>query len=306
MQVIEMRTPGGPEVLVPAERPDPVPGPGEVVVDIAACSVNAADWKVRTGTSVQGPKMPHVLGRDFAGVVSAAGPGARWAVGEAVFGVTPQSDEGAYAEKIAISGDYVSRIPDGLGPVEAAAMALAGLTAMVALEDTLDLQAGERILIQGGAGGVGSMAVQIARHLGATVGATARSENRDYVEGLGATRVIDYRTEDVATAFGACDAVFDCVGGATVATTFAALRSGGRAAFIGTGRAAPEPTRPDVTALKPDVTRSRDRIDRLAALIREAGLRPPQIERMPLARAADAHAASEAGHVRGKIVLIPG
>jgi NADPH:quinone reductase-like Zn-dependent oxidoreductase len=109
MRVIEFQTHGGPEVLHLAERPDPVAGPGEVVVDIRAASVNAADWKVRRGVSQVAAGRPHVLGRDFAGVVSAVGAGADFAVGDAVFGVLPGGTEGAYAEKIAVAATYLAR-----------------------------------------------------------------------------------------------------------------------------------------------------------------------------------------------------
>lgn len=304
MRVIEIQGTGGPEMLRVAERPDPVPGPGEVVVDVHAASVNAADWKVRRGSAILDPRFPHVPGRDFSGVVGAVGDGADLSVGDEVFGVCPLGTEGAYAEKIAIAAEYVTRKPEGWSHVEAAAIALAGLTAMVAIEDCLVLHPGERILIQGGAGGVGGMAVQIAHHLGATVGATARSENHDYLRELGADHPIDYRSEDVAEAFGACDAAFDTVGGGTVPSTFAALKPGGRAAFIAIGRTPPEPERGDVASLRPDVYRSRERMDRLARLAATGVIRPPQIETMPLANAVRAHEASEAGHVRGKIVLL--
>jgi NADPH:quinone reductase-like Zn-dependent oxidoreductase len=305
MMVIELREHGGPEVLHRVERPDPTPADGEVVVDIRAASVNAADWKIRRGTSVHDPRLPHVLGRDFSGVVSAVGPGAGLKVGDAVFGVCPASSEGAYAEKIAIEAEYVTAVPAGLSHAEAAAIALAGLTGMVALQDCLAVKAGEKVLIQGGAGGVGSMAVQIARHIGAEVGATASPANHDYVRALGAHRAIDYRAEDIAAVFGGCDAAFDCVGGAAVATTFAALKHGGRAAFIAVGRTPPAAPRADLASFKPDVFRSRERIERLARLVGSGAIRPPHIERMPLAEAARAHALSEAGHVRGKIVLEP-
>lgn len=306
MLVVEINEYGGPEVLKIVERPDPEAGFGEIVVDIYATSVNAADWKTRRGLSLHGAGLPHVLGRDFSGVVSACGPDVRYVPGDAVFGVCLASQEGAYAEKIAISEDYVTHLPAGLDHVEAAAIALAGLTAQVAIMDCLKVKAGEKVLIQGGAGGVGSMAIQIAHTVGARVGATGRTENHEYLRALGADCTIDYRSEDVAQKFGDCDAVFDCVGPATLDTTFAALRSGGRAAFIGMSRTPPSPPGPDITSLVPDVHRSRARIERLAALFDSEAIRPPFITRMPLAHVIKAHELSEAGHVRGKIVLETG
>jgi NADPH:quinone reductase-like Zn-dependent oxidoreductase len=136
---------GGPEVLKFGEMPDPVAASGEVVVDIVAASVNGADWKVREGKSGQLSKFPYILGRDFSGVVSAVGEGVRdIGIGDEVFAVCDAGQEGAYAEKIAIKAAIVAKKPNGLSHVDAAALALAGLTAICAIEDTLKLQAGVR------------------------------------------------------------------------------------------------------------------------------------------------------------------
>lgn len=305
MLVVEMKEYGGPEVLKIAERPDPKAGPGEIVVDIVATSINAADWKTRRGSSRFDRALPHVPGRDFSGVVSACGDNVRFKIGDAVFGVCLASDEGAYAEKIAISETQVTYLPACLNHVQTAAIALAGLTAQVSIVDCLKVRPGEKLLIQGGAGGVGSMAIQIAKAAGAHVGTTGRFENHDYLRALGADVTIDYRSEDIAQVFGDCDAVFDCVGPATLDTTFAALRVGGRAAFIGMGRTAPTAP-PNITSLIPDVHRNRARMERLAALFETDAFRPPFITIMPLANVAKAHTQSEAGHIRGKIVLETG
>ena len=183
---------GGPDVFQYGELPDPVAGPGEVVVDIVAASVNAADWKVRLG-EYKHTKFPLIPGRDFSGVVSAVGEGVTdIAVGDAVFGVCEAGQEGTYAEKIAVKAAIVAKKPSGLSHVNAAALALTGLTAMSAIEDTLKLQRGETILIQGGAGGVAGFAIQLAKHIGARVVTTASAANHAYVRGLGADEVIDY------------------------------------------------------------------------------------------------------------------
>src|SRR5246127_4144566 len=199
MKAVLFEKHGGPEVLHLAEAPDPIAGPGEVVVDIHAASVNAADYKVRLGGgaySSSGVKLPHILGRDFSGVVSAVGPGVTdLRVGDAVFGVCDQGIEGAYAEKIAIKAAIIAKKPARLGHAEAAAMALTSITALWALEDTAQLKAGETILIQGGAGGVAGFGIQFAKHIGATVITTASARNHDYVRRLGADRVIDYNAE---------------------------------------------------------------------------------------------------------------
>src|SRR5688500_6974731 len=153
MKAAFIRRYGGPEVIEYGELPDPVPAAGEVVVDIHAASVNAADWKMRTGEYGASIGFPHVLGRDFSGVVAALGEGATdFQVGDAVFGVCEVPREGAYAEKIAIRQEILARKPDRLAHAQCAAVALAGLTALVSLGVAIKLKAGEHILIQGGAG----------------------------------------------------------------------------------------------------------------------------------------------------------
>jgi len=135
--------------------------------------------------------------------------------------------EGAYAEKIAIKADIVARKPASLGHVEAAALAVPGLTALIVIEDTLQLRAGETILIQGGAGGVGSVAIQLAKHIGARVITTASAANHTYVRGLGADEVIDYNAQDFTKAASGCDAALDTVGGDVAQRSFAVLKPGG-------------------------------------------------------------------------------
>jgi NADPH:quinone reductase-like Zn-dependent oxidoreductase len=237
---------GGPEVLQYGDRPDPVAAPGEVVVDVRAASVNGADWKVRAGQYKQ-TKFPLGLGRDFSGVISALGAGVDdLKLGDAVFGVLEMGQEGAYAEKVAIKAAIVAKKPAGLSDVDAAALALTGLTALSSVEDTLQLQRGETILIQGGAGGVAGFAIRLAKHIGARVITTTSAANRDYVRDLGADEVIDYNTQDFTKVVSGCDAVLDTVGGDVAQKSFAVLKPGGRAAFIASGAQAPSPDRSDV------------------------------------------------------------
>jgi NADPH:quinone reductase-like Zn-dependent oxidoreductase len=303
LKAVYIERTGGPEELRFGELPDPVPKPGEIVVDIAAASVNAADWKVRSGRAAQPPRFPHVLGRDFSGVVASVGEGvADFRVGDRVFAVCDTGQEGAYAEKIAIKAAIVAKIPATLAHPVAAAHALAGLTALVALEDTLHLARGETILIQGGAGGVAGFAIQLAKHIGARVVTTASAGNHAYVRGLGADQVIDYNAVDVGRAVSGCDAVLDPIGGDVTQRSFAVLRPGGRAAFI-FGMQAPRPERSDVTSLKPDVRRDRPHLERIVDLVERGAIRPPEIRRFALADAAAAHRISESGHLRGKLVF---
>src|SRR6202165_1085157 len=214
--------------------PEPVAASGEVVVDIVAASVNGADWKVREGKTNQLSKFPYILGRDFSGVVSALGEGVKdLRVGDEVFGVCDVGQEGAYAEKIAIKAAIVARKTTALSHVDAAALALAGLTAICTVEDTWKLQAGETILIQGGAGGVASFAIQLAKHLGARVITTASAANHDYLRKIGADEIIDYNAVDFTRVVSDCDGAFDTVGGDVAQRSLPVLTPRGRAAFIG-------------------------------------------------------------------------
>ena len=294
---------GGPEVLQYGDLPDPVAGPGQIVVDVAAASINGADWKVRAGQYSE-VKFPLVLGRDFSGSVAALGTSVHGLkIGDAVFGVLEAGREGAYAEKIAITAAIVAKKPGGLSHVEAAASALTGLTALAAVETTLKLQPGETILIQGGAGGVAGFAIQLAKHIGARVITTTSKANMDYARGLGADDVIDYNMQDFTRAVTGCDAVFDTVGGEVAQKSFAVLKPGGRAAFIASGAQAPRPDRSDVTSLRPAVTRARIPLERVAKLVTTGAVRPPEIKLYTLSQAAEAHRVSEGRHFRGKLVF---
>ena len=295
---------GGPEVLEYGDLPDPVPAPGEMLVDIHATSVNAADWKMRAGQYPAAIGFPHIPGRDFSGVVAAISAGAKdFKPGDAVFGVCEVPREGAYAEKIAIRQEILARKPDRLTHAQCAAIALTGLTALISLEDTLELRAGETILIQGGAGGVAGFAIALAKHLGARVITTASAANHSYVRSLGADEVIDYHAQDFAKLVSGCDAVFDTVGGEVTAKSFAVLRPGGRLATVAAGATAPASPRPDVRSLRPKVSRDRPHLDRVAALVAQGVIPLPSISEYPLAEAAAAHRLSEARHLRGKLVL---
>ena len=303
MKAVLMDRHGGPEVLYLADAPDPVAAPGHVVVDIVAASVNGADPKVRDGKANQLSKFPYILGRDFSGVVSALGQGVTdLKVGDEVFGVCDVGQEGAYAEKIAIKAAIVAK-KGGLSHVDAAAMALAGLTAIVAVEDTLKLKSGEKILIQGGAGGVAAFAIQLAKHLGARVVTTASAANHPYVRSLGADEIVDYNAVDFTKVVKDCDAVFETVGGDVAQRSYAVLKPGGRAAFIASGAQAPKPERSDVTGLRPNVGRDRPHLERIVSLVASGAVKPPEVTRYRLSDAVAAHKISESRHFRGKLVF---
>ncbi|MDO8323628.1 MAG: NADP-dependent oxidoreductase [Phenylobacterium sp.] len=305
MKAVLLTDHGGPENLRYGDAPDPVAGPGEVVVDVHAASVNAADYKVRQGGYFK-LTFPYILGRDFSGLVSAVGDGVTdLAVGDAVFGVADQGKDGAYAEKIAIKAAIIARKPATLSHEAAAAMGLSSLTALWALEDTARLKAGETILIQGGAGGVAGFAIQLAKHLGATVITTASAGNADYVRSLGADQVIDYNSQDFTKVVHDCDVVFDTVGGDVQARSYQVLKSGGRLVFIAPPKKDFTP-RQDIETLRPAVTRDRAHLERMLALLETGAVWPPNIVCYGLADAAEAHRVAEARHLTGKLVLVTG
>ncbi len=305
MKAIIMDRHGGLDVLRYGDMPDPVADAGEVVVDIHAASINAADVKVREGSSyVTVPKFPHILGRDFSGVVASLGAGVTdFAVGDEVFGVLAARREGTYAEKVAEKAAILCRKPDNLSHVEAAALALTGLTALVSIEDTIKLRRGETILIQGGAGGVAGYAIQLAKHIGARVITTASAENHAYVKSLGADQVIDYKKEDFTKIVKDVDAVFETVGGDVTTRSFAVVKSGGRIASIGSGHTAPLSPRADVQSLRPAVGRDRPHLERIVHLHATGAVRVPETRVFPLREAVEAQRISEGRHLRGKLVL---
>jgi NADPH:quinone reductase-like Zn-dependent oxidoreductase len=295
---------GGPDMLRLGEAEDPTPAPDEIVVDVHAASVNAADYKVRLGGQGHSVRFPHILGRDFAGVVATTGAEVSdFKAGDPVFGVNDAGKEGAYAEKLAIRAAIVARKPERLSHLQAAAMALTGITAIWAIEDTAQLRAGETILIQGGAGGVAGFATQLAKYLGATVVTTTSAANVDYLRGLGADRVIDYNAEDFTKVVSGCDVVFDTVGGDVQTRSYSVLKPGGRLVWVAPAPDGSGQPRSDVRVLRPAVTRDRAHLERIVALLDAGAVSPPAITRYALADAADAHRVSEARHLRGKLVL---
>ena len=295
---------GGPEVFEYADMPDPVAEPGQVVVDIIYATVNGADWKVRAGKIDPIAAFPYILGRDFSGHVSAVGNGVTdLSIGDAVFGVCDVGQEGAYAEKIAMKAELVCKKPDWISHEHAASLALTGLTALVTIEDTLEVQPGERVLVEGGVGGVASFSIQAAKHIGAHVITTCSTKNIDYLSSFGADQIIDYTTEDVVQSAGLVDCVFDTVGGDVATRAHAMLKPGGRAAFIASGPTAPENRRHDVQGLRPKVGRDRPHLQRILELVEAKAIQMPEVTFYDLKDAAEAHRISEGRHLRGKLVF---
>ncbi|MGK8556939.1 NADP-dependent oxidoreductase [Nocardia gipuzkoensis] len=285
---------GRPEVLHVVEVDRPQPGPGEVLVRVAATSVNAADWKARAGLIGGLGDPPLTLGLDVSGVVDELGPGVdRFAVGDPVYGMV---FGGGNAEYVVAQAGTLALKPRTIDFVHAAALPTAALTAWQALAA---LGAGQRVLVHAAAGGVGHLAVQIAKHRGAFVVGTARAANHAYLRGLGADEVIDYTAVDFATAVRDVDIVLDLVGGEYGSRSAAVLRPEGR--LIDTqGSDAEADARYERFYVEPSGVSLRE----IATMVERGHLRATIDQVLPLAEIAEAHRISESGRVRGKIVLV--
>jgi len=320
MQAMTLPSFGGPEVLTLAELDDPVPGPGEVLLDVAATAVNRADLMQRQGLYPPPPGAPAHPGLECSGTVAALGEGvAGWEVGDRVCALL---SGGGYATRVAVPAGQLLPVPAGLSLVEAAALPEVACTVWSNVFMRADLQPGEVFLVHGGSSGIGTMAVQLANHLGARVFATVGSpEKAERVAALGAERAVLYRSEDfveVVRAEGGADVVLDVMGAAYLARNVQALADGGRLVVIGLqGGARAELDLGALLAKRGSVhataLRSRSASSKAAIVqavlagvwpLLETGEVRPVVDRvLPLAQAAQAHRVVEqSGHV-GKVVL---
>jgi NADPH:quinone reductase-like Zn-dependent oxidoreductase len=307
MRAISQDALGGPEVLREVTLPRPVPGFSQILVAVHASGLNPTDWKHR-GHRYFLPDPPFVLGFDVSGVVEAVGFGVTlFKPGDEVFGMLPYPHgHGAHAEYATGPARAFVPKPPGLSHVEAGALPLAGLAAWQALVDTADVRAGQRVLVHAAAGGVGHLAVQIARATGAHVIGTASEHHHDLVRGLGADEVIDYRTTDVYAAVRDIDVVLDQLGGDSPLRSLACLRPGGLLVSLLGGD-------PELAAAAGDagarlavmlVEADHGGMAAIAGLVEAGKLRPTIAGAFPLAEAAKAHALGETGHTAGKLVLV--
>ncbi|MFF5025670.1 NADP-dependent oxidoreductase [Streptomyces collinus] len=295
---------GGPETLIEKDVERPEPGFNEVLVRVHAAGVNPVDWKTRaSGGLVDWGTVPAV-GWDVSGTVEAVGPGVSlYRPGDEVFGMPlfPRQ-AGAYADYVVAPARHFAPKPTGLTHVEAAALPLAALTAWQALVDTAGVRPGERVLVHAAAGGVGHLAVQIAKARGAYVIGTASAGKHDLVKELGADEVIDYRAVRFEDAVGDIDVVLDGLGGENAERSLKVLRAGGRLITLpgpDDVPAAPDGIRAVWMLVEPDHLGLRE----IAALVERGALKPVVDTVLPLAEAAKAHEIGEQGRTTGKIVL---
>ncbi|MFF4117504.1 NADP-dependent oxidoreductase [Streptomyces sp. NPDC001714] len=307
MRVITQHTLGGPEVLTVVDAPQPRPLPTEVLVRVRAIGLNPLEARLRAGEFPLLGRPPFVLGWDISGVVEEASQSWRFRPGDEVFGMPrfPRAAN-AYAEVVAAPALHLVRKPVSLSHVEASALPIVGLTAWQGLVDLGGVAEGDRVLVHGGGGGVGHVAIQIAKALGAHVIATASGRKRKFVEGFGADEVIDYTAADFTEAVRDIDVVLDTIGGDTAERSLQVLRPGGHLVTA----VAEEDTeliakyeaagmRFSGIGVDPDPVALRGLVD----LVEQGRLRVHVQETFPFERVADAHRLLDGGHLQGKLVL---
>lgn len=308
MKAVRYHENGGPETLVLEDAPRPKAGDGEILVRVHAAGVNPVDAKIRSGKFGRGGAVPAIPGYDIAGVVEDVGKGVtRFKKGDEVFAYLSLQRAGAYAEFAVALESETARKPATLTFEQAAAVPLAALTAWQALVDTAKLQdhpeKQQRVLIQGGSGGVGGFAVQIARARGARVYATASTKNIETLKRLGADEAIDYTTARFEDTAKDIDIVLDTVGGETQTRSLDVIRKGGvLVSIVGTPdmrKAVEKGVRPASTLVHPDAAE----LEIIAGLIDDGKITPDVSQVLPMAEARRAHEQIETGHTRGKIVL---
>jgi NADPH:quinone reductase-like Zn-dependent oxidoreductase len=305
MKAVCIHSFGGPDVLKLENVDIPQPKEDEVLIKVHAASVNPVDYKIRSGRypPVNEQQLPKVLGRDVSGTVERCGRAVRdLKEGEAVYAML-DSGSGGYAEYVVIKASLCSRKPERLDYSEAAAIPLAGLTAWQGLFDEGNLTAGQRVLIHGGAGGVGHLAIQFAKARGATVCTTVSSQDVEFVRSLGADEVVDYRTERFEDKLHDVDLVFDLVAGDTQERSWSVLKDGGT--MISTlakpsdAKAREHHARATNYVAHPDGAE----LAEIGRLVDAGKVRPCVLATYPLDHVADAQQRLERQHPHGKVVL---
>ena len=304
MKAAYIETPGAPASIKNGELPDPTPGPGEVRLRNRAAGVGPWDPKAMSGMFGE-LKVPYTVGFEFAGTVDQLGEGVTGvAVGDEVYGTDWHA--GSFAEfRIADPSTFAAK-PSKFTFAEAAALPVAGTTALEGLVERLAIKQGETVLITGASGGVGTIAVQVARNAGSRVIGVASKENRDYVLALGAEAVFDYHDEDwpeeVRKAVpGGVDALFDCAGGSTLTQAFEAVKDGGRAVGIVYG--GPDSGPRGISFERFSARSGRDRMASLTRMADEGKLKVELAAELPLDQAREALERVATGHTRGKVVV---
>ncbi|MGA5194473.1 NADP-dependent oxidoreductase [Streptomyces exfoliatus] len=308
MRAISQDTHGTPEVLTEVTLPRPVPGPSQILVAVHAAGVNPTDWKHRSAGLFL-DRLPLVLGWDVSGVVEAVGFGVTvFKPGDEVFGMLPYPNGvGSHAEYVTGPARAFAHKPADIDHVQAGALPLAALTAYQAIVDIAAVGPGQRVLVHAAAGGVGHLAVQIAKARGAYVIGTASAPKHDFVRSLGADEVVDYRSVDFAEVVSDVDMVLDPLSGDTRSRSLDVLRPGGTLVSLLPGTDPDEPAKAAARGVRVEthlVEADHAGMNAVAALVRSGALRAHVEAVFPLADAAKAHAHGETGRTTGKIVLV--
>jgi NADPH:quinone reductase-like Zn-dependent oxidoreductase len=306
VKIVEYEKYGEADVLNIVDRTAPIPADGEVLINIRAAGVNPFDWKLRSGYlqkffKVEFPVYP---GNEGSGVVAAVGPGVtNFKAGDEVSFLSRNIKQGCYAEQVAIETEHVVPKADHISFAEAAAWPLSGVTAWKALVETAPISKDMKVLIHGGAGGVGGMAIQIAKHRGAHVATTCSAANAEYVKSLGADEVIAYDNEDFSTAGKIYDIVFDTVGGDVHKNSYEVLKPGGTLVWIIAGPVEDLSEEFGVIRKLAVVENVVDALEGVAGLINDRVARPQVGPEFDLSDVAAAHIHSQSGHAKGKVIL---
>lgn len=308
MKAVQINSYGGPEVLEVNEVSEPKVSKDQVLVEVYAASINPIDWKVCAGylQKMMPLQFPVILGGDFSGTVIEVGEGVSdLKTGDDVYGQAGflNGGSGSFAQFALAPVNKIARKPEKLDHIHASALPLVGSSALQALEDHIKLKHGEKILIHGGAGGIGHISIQLAKNLGAYVATTASEKDKEFVKSLGADLIIDFKNEKFEDKIKDYDAVFDTVGGETSDRSFLVLKKGGVIVSM-VGQPNPELAKKyDVTAIGQGTKGTPNHFNKLSELV-DAGKIKVNVDKIfPLDQVREAFRYIEEGHPQGKVVL---
>jgi alcohol dehydrogenase len=308
MKAAQVSKYGGSEVVSVVEVPEPDLKAEQLLVEVYAASINPFDGKLRSGMYKETIpiQVPYIPGADFAGVVRKIGQGVQdFGVGDAVYGhaIVLIGGSGAFAESTAVNTANAAKKPQSIDFIAAASLPLVGSSAIQALEEHMNLTKGQKILIHGGAGGIGSIAIQIAKNIGAYVATTVSSDDFEHVRGLGADKTIDYKHETFETMLSEYDAVFDTIGGSVMEKSFNVLKKGGvLVSMVGQPSEQAAAAR-GIKAIAQQTQTNASHLTRLAQLV-DSGVVKAQVDKVyPLSAVREAFDRLEKGSPRGKVVL---
>lgn len=309
MKAIQINKYGGNEVLeINNNVPKPTPSKGQVLVEVHAASINPVDWKIRAGylKEIAPLQFPATLGGDFAGRVCELGEGVSdFKVGDKVYGqaIVLNGGSGSFAELLAANTANTTRKPVSINFVEAGALPLTGASAIQVLEEHIKLQNGQKILVHGGAGGIGHIAIQLAKFIGAYVATTVSTNDKEFAKSLGADEIIDYKTQPFEEILKDFNAVFDTVGGETADKSFRVLKKGGIiVSMVGQPNLALA-EKYGITAVGQNTNTNAEHLNRLAELVDSGKVKVHIAQVFSLEQVKEAFAYLEEGHPRGKVVL---